>query len=121
MDKRCYVCKVKSHNGNIYNEKADTLALAGSRKIVPASEIKRRKTATSASEAQRVSSETVQTMNRPRKHCGQIPKPLGKRRDYFKIAEGGPLSKKGTSPPVETGVDSPEKKECLPEEYKQNK
>ena len=55
-------------------------------------------------------------MNRPRKHCGQIPKPLGKRRDYFKIAEGDLLSKKGTSPPVETGVDSPEKKECLPEE-----
>ena len=27
--------KVKPHNGNIYNEKADTLALAGSRKIVP--------------------------------------------------------------------------------------
>ena len=64
----------------------------------------------------RVSSKTIQTMNRPRKNCSQIPKPLGKRRDYFKTVVGDPLPKKGTSPPVDAGMNSTGENECLPEE-----
>ena len=41
----CCVGTVKSHNGNVHNEKADALALAGSRKLAASyPETKRKKT-----------------------------------------------------------------------------
>ena len=56
-----FMCKVRSHNGNTYNEKADALAVSGTRKTLHTSEPKRRKKTPGVVTARTLSSQKVQT------------------------------------------------------------
>ena len=111
-----YVCKVKAHNGNAYNDKADALALAASRKPLSSQLTKRMKTL-SARDSQRRESKNLRLSVRPTRKTpandGTIPIASNKRGYTTSAEERAP--KKGSSLLPSTGTGSSKDRKSLQE------